>query len=105
MTVSVILQTGPQDGSGFQVAELEAELENCRCELAEKGETIRRLMERTTAATYRDGGSRMADLETRCNQLESLLEIREEQIRSMERHFSQLPIAATQAAKVYFFFQ
>uniref|UniRef100_A0A0R3S6M3 Myosin_tail_1 domain-containing protein n=1 Tax=Elaeophora elaphi TaxID=1147741 RepID=A0A0R3S6M3_9BILA len=92
-------QTGSQNGSGFRVAELEAELENSRCELAEKDETIRRLMERSSAATYRDGGSRMADLETRCNQLESLLEIREEQIRSMERHFSQLPIASSQAAK------
>lgn len=61
-------------------------------------------MERTTAATYRDGSSRMADLETRCNQLESLLEIREEQIRSMERHFSQLPISS-QAAKVPIFSQ
>ncbi|VDK62049.1 unnamed protein product [Onchocerca ochengi] len=91
-------QAGLQNGSGFQVTELETELENCRCELAEKDETIRRLMERTTAATYRDGSSRMADLETRCNQLESLLEIREEQIRSMERHFSQLPISS-QAAK------
>ncbi|CAG9529659.1 unnamed protein product [Cercopithifilaria johnstoni] len=92
-------QARPQNGSGFRVAELETELENCRCELAEKDETIRRLMERTTAATYRDGGSRMADLETRCNQLESLLEIREEQIRSIERHFSQLPIGSSQAAK------
>ncbi|OZC09890.1 hypothetical protein X798_02996 [Onchocerca flexuosa] len=88
-----------QNGSGFQFTELETELENCRCELAEKDETIRRLMERTTAATYRDGSNRMADLETRCNHLESLLEIREEQIRSMERHFSQLPISSSQAAK------
>lgn len=100
MALGVILQAGPQNGSGFRVAELETELENCRCELAEKDETIRRLMERTAAATYRDGGSRMADLETRCNQLESLLEIREEQIRSMERHFSQPSIASSQAAKV-----
>ncbi|KAL3982051.1 RIM-binding protein of the cytomatrix active zone family protein [Acanthocheilonema viteae] len=92
-------QTAPQDGSGFRVAELETKLENCRCELAEKDETIRRLMERTAAVSYRDGGSRMADLETRCNQLESLLEIREEQIRSMERHFPQLPTASSQAAK------
>ncbi|VDN29409.1 unnamed protein product [Gongylonema pulchrum] len=91
---------GPQNGSGFRVAELEAELENCRCELAEKDETIRRLMDRTNATTvYRDGGSRMASLETKCNQLESLLEIREEQIRSMERHLSQLPISSSQAAK------
>ncbi|VDP17279.1 unnamed protein product, partial [Onchocerca flexuosa] len=92
-------QAGFQNGSGFQFTELETELENCRCELAEKDETIRRLMERTTAATYRDGSNRMADLETRCNHLESLLEIREEQIRSMERHFSQLPISSSQAAK------
>lgn len=54
----------------------------------------------SAAAAFRDGGSRMADLETRCNQLESLLEIREEQIRSMERHLSQLPISSSQAAKV-----
>ncbi|MCP9266078.1 ELKS/Rab6-interacting/CAST family member 1 [Dirofilaria immitis] len=92
-------QAGSQDGSRFQVFELETELENCRCELAEKDETIRLLMERTNAVTYHDGSSRMADLETRCNQLESLLEIREEQIRSMERHFSQLPISPSQAAK------
>uniref|UniRef100_A0AAF5PGU7 Uncharacterized protein n=1 Tax=Wuchereria bancrofti TaxID=6293 RepID=A0AAF5PGU7_WUCBA len=97
--VALQRQTGPQNGSGFRVAELETELENCRCKLAEKDETIRRLMERTTAITYHDGGSRMADLETRCNQLESLLEIREEQIRSMDRHFSQLPVAASHAAK------
>ncbi|KAK6110306.1 RIM-binding protein of the cytomatrix active zone family protein [Brugia pahangi] len=97
--VALQRQAGPQNGSGFRVAELETELENCRCELAEKDETIRRLMERTAAVTYHDGGSRMADLETRCNQLESLLEIREEQIRSMDRHFSQLPVTASHAAK------
>lgn len=60
-------------------------------------------MERTTAAAYCDDGGRIADLETRCNQLESLIEIREEQIRSMERHFSQLPIASSQAVKVCIF--
>uniref|UniRef100_A0A915Q264 Uncharacterized protein n=1 Tax=Setaria digitata TaxID=48799 RepID=A0A915Q264_9BILA len=92
-------QIGPQNGSGYRVTELETELENCRFELAEKDETIRRLMERTTATSYRDGGSRMADLETRCNQLESLLEIREEQIRSMERHFSQIPMSSSLAVK------
>ncbi|VDO11917.1 unnamed protein product [Brugia timori] len=97
--VALQRQAGPQNGSGFRVAELETELENCRCELAEKDETIRRLMECTAAVTYHDGGNRMADLETRCNQLESLLEIREEQIRSMDRHFSQLPVAASHAAK------
>ncbi|VDK78256.1 unnamed protein product [Litomosoides sigmodontis] len=92
-------QTGPQNGCGLRVTELETELENCRCELAEKDETIRRLMERTATVAYCDDSGRIADLETRCNQLESLIEIREEQIRSMERHFSQLPIASSQVAK------
>ncbi|VDN02978.1 unnamed protein product [Thelazia callipaeda] len=91
-------QIGPSNGSGFRVGELESELEICRCELVEKDEVIRRLMERTSITAYRDGSSRLADLETRCNQLESLLGIREEQIRSMERHFSQLPLSS-QAAK------
>lgn len=53
-------------------------------------------MELTTAITLREGSTRMVNLETRCNQLELLLQIRDEQIRSMDQHFSQLPSVSSQ---------
>lgn len=81
---------------------MESQLENCRCELAEKEETIRRLMEHASASTYRDGGSRVLELEARCSQLESMLEIREEQVRSMGQHVAQLSLSSPHTAKVVF---
>uniref|UniRef100_F1KTM5 ELKS/Rab6-interacting/CAST family member 1 n=1 Tax=Ascaris suum TaxID=6253 RepID=F1KTM5_ASCSU len=92
--------------SDFRIAELEGELENSQFELMKKDETIRRLVERqavtagTSAARLVDGGgaagSRLAELETRCNQLESLVAIRDQQLRSFEQQLTQAPFTSSQ---------
>lgn len=82
----------------YRVTELERELENTRYEVIKKEETIRRMLERSVVDTRRDGasGSRMAELETRCNQLESLVAIRDQQLRAMEQRITQHPYSSTQ---------
>lgn len=92
---------------------MEGELENSQFELMKKDETIRRLVERqavtagTSAARLVDGsgaaGSRLAELETRCNQLESLVAIRDQQLRSFEQQLTQAPFTSSQrdSAKVF----
>uniref|UniRef100_A0A0M3JSU2 RING-type E3 ubiquitin transferase n=1 Tax=Anisakis simplex TaxID=6269 RepID=A0A0M3JSU2_ANISI len=93
----------------YRLAELEGELENSHIELMKKDETIRRLIERqsntaTNAGSARFGASlndaagtltgasatRLAELETTCNQLESLISIRDQQLRSLEQQLNSL---------------
>lgn len=84
--------------SDYRIAELERELESTRYELIKKEETIRRLMERGVVSSRRDGaaGCRLAELETRCNQLESLVAIRDQQLRSMEQQITQMSFPSSQ---------
>ncbi|VDM48460.1 unnamed protein product [Toxocara canis] len=82
---------------------MEGELENSQFELMKKDETIRRLVERQGGAggarlvdSGGAAGSRLAELETRCNQLESLVAIRDQQLRSMEQQLAKIPFTGTQ---------
>lgn len=87
-----------------ELDDLKRELEDCQYELMQKEEMIRCCMESNELG--RDPGvigPRFAELEKRCNQLESLLNIRDQQIRSMEQQITQLSsFQSTESAKVIF---
>ncbi|MFH4975057.1 hypothetical protein AB6A40_001766 [Gnathostoma spinigerum] len=77
--------------SDKRVMELECELERYNLELVKKDETIRNLME-TGPAVMRDSAAatQVAELETRCEQLESLIAIRDQQLRASKEQLAQL---------------